>query len=206
MRRKNQTIILVAFLLAVGAYFYFVPNGRKAVIAQQQNPPSSNTAPSPSPTAPKNPCSPTKNACSPTVKKPRNPCSPTGVIVENEVYEPANNFSGWKKLNETPILSEAHEGMWVVTYANPVAQEAIKAGQTTFPVGSMLIKDSFIDDNGAPGGRVAVFAMEKRKDGWLWVKTNIQGEIMRGGTSATMKSCAQCHTAAKTDFAFLKKS
>lgn len=207
MRRKNQIGILVAFLLAVGAYFYFAPNGRKAVIAQQQNPPSSNAAPSPSPTAPKNPCSPTvRNPCSTTVKKPRNPCSPTGVIVENEVYEPANNFSGWKKLNETPILSEAHEGMWVVTYTNPIAQEAIKAGQTTFPVGSMLIKDSFIDDHGAPGGRVAVFAMEKRKDGWLWVKTNIQGEIMRGGTGATMKSCAQCHTAAKTDFAFLKKN
>lgn len=197
MIRKTQLIILVVFLLAVGTLFYFAPDRRFAALAQQQNPPPNKTAASPSPTPPRNPCSP-------TVRKPRNACSPTP-IAEHEFYEPATTFSEWKKLNEAPILSEAHEGMWVVTYTNPVAQEAIKAGQNTFPVGSILVKDSFIDDNGAPGGRVAVFAMEKKKDGWLWVKTNIQGNIMRAGNSAAMKTCSQCHTAAKTDSAFLKK-
>jgi hypothetical protein len=106
-------------------------------------------------------------------------------------------------MTESPTLSEAHEGLWVITYANPLAQQSINAGKTPFPVGAKLITDCFIDDDGEPGKRVAVFAMEKRNDGWLWVKTNIQGKIMRGGNSATMKSCAECHKSATSDSVFL---
>ena len=107
---------------------------------------------------------------------------------------------------EYPRLSDAHEGMWVVTYANPLALRSIDEGKTSFPVGSKLATECFIDDDGEFGSRVAVFVMEKRNDGWLWVKTNIQGKIMRGGNSATMKSCAECHKSASLDSVFLAKN
>ena len=115
-------------------------------------------------------------------------------------------FSGWKRMMEYPRLSDAHEGMWVVTYANPLALRSIDEGKTSFPVGSKLATECFIDDDGEFGSRVAVFVMEKRNDGWLWVKTNIQGKIMRGGNSATMKSCAECHKSASLDSVFLAKN
>lgn len=213
MSRKVQFQILALILSLVGVVCYYVSHDSGMALAQKSNsqgatqsstPPTNPTGPranNPCSSSAKNPCSPSaKNACS---RNSSNPCSPS--LAENEIYQPATVFTAWKRITESPILSEAHEGMWIVMYANPIAQQSIVAGKTPFPVGSKLITDCFLDEDGEPGKRVAVFAMEKRNDGWLWVKTSIEGRIMRGGNSATMKTCNECHKSATSDSVFLSK-
>jgi hypothetical protein len=155
-----------------------------------------------------NPCAKKKaqNPCNPCAKKAKNPCNPcAGKEASDEVYQPATSYSGWTKINSKPLLSQPHGGMFVTTYANPIAQAAIKSKANEFPVGSILVKESHANANGKPGEKGTVFAMEKIKSGWLWVTTDPTGHITGKGDSTQMQMCAQCHASAKTDSAFLRK-
>src|SRR6266545_1419351 len=82
---------------------------------------------------PCNPCAKKKgqNPCNPCAKKKAmNPCNPCAMKkASGEVYTPATAYSAWKKINKKPLLSEVHNGIFVVTYANPTAEAAIKNRQ-----------------------------------------------------------------------------
>lgn len=167
---------------------------------------------------PPNPCNPcakkgqnpgapkkAQNPRNPCAKKAQNPCNPCAKKpASSEVYVPAIAYNQWKKVNGKPFLSQAHGGMFVTTYANTTANAAIKSKAASFPVGSILVKESFADNQGKPGRKGTIFAMEKTDSGWLWVTTDATGHITGKGDSGQMQMCAQCHTAAKMDSAFLR--
>ena len=71
-------------------------------------------------------------------------------------------------------------------------------------MGSILVKESFTDVRAKPGAKAAIFSMEKTDSGWLWVTTDSTGHVTGKGDNEQMKMCAQCHSMAKTDFAFLR--
>src|SRR6266508_1004143 len=165
---------------------------------------------------PCNPCAKKKgqNPCNPCAKKGQNPCNPCAKKkamnpcamkkASGEVYTPATAYSGWMKINKKPFLSEAHGGMLVTTFANATAEAAIRSKQASFPVGSILVKESHADQNGKPGMKGTIFSMEKTADGWLWVTTDETGHVIEKGNSQQMQMCAQCHQSAKMDSAFLR--
>jgi len=160
---------------------------------------------------PQNPCNPcakkkAQNPCNPCAKKAQNPCNPcAGKQASGDVYEPATSYSRWTKINGKPLLSEAHGGMLVTTFANPTAQAAIKSKASDFPVGSMLIKESHTNSNGKLGAKGTIFGMEKTAKGWLWITTDATGHVTGKGNGEQMKMCAQCHASAPMDSAFLRK-
>jgi hypothetical protein len=167
------------------------------------------------PANPCNPCSKNKsqnpcakkaqNPCNPCAKKAQNPCNPCAAKkASEEVYEPARSYAGWAKINGKPILSQAHGGMFVTTYANATARTAIRSNESSFPVGSILVKESQVSIGGKPRDKATVFAMEKTSSGWLWVTTDPTGHVTGKGDSEQMKMCAQCHAGAKMDSAFLR--
>ncbi len=154
-----------------------------------------------------NPCNPCakKKGQNPCAKKAKNPCNPCAVKkASSEVYAAAVSHRGWLKVNQQPILSQAHGGAFVTTYANPTAEAAVKSKAASFPVGSILVKDSFANASGKPGAKGTIFAMEKTEHGWLWVTTDATGHITGKGDNQQMQMCAKCHTTAKMDFAFLR--
>ncbi len=126
-------------------------------------------------------------------------------MASGEVYQPAASYSEWTKINSKPLLSQPHGGMLVTTYANPAAQAAIKSKASSFPVGSILIKESHSNSNGKRGEKGTIFGMEKTESGWLWITTDATGHITGKGDSNQMQMCAQCHAGAQTDSAFLRK-
>jgi hypothetical protein len=164
------------------------------------------------PANPCNPCSKNKSQ-NPCAKKAQNPCNPCAKKAQNpcaakkaseEVYQPATSFDGWAKINGKPILSRAHGGMFVTTYANPTARAAIKSNAGSFPVGAILVKESHMNSNGRPGEKGTIFAMEKTNNGWLWVTTDPTGHVTGKGGSQQMQMCAECHAGGKLDSAFLR--
>ncbi|HLG18150.1 MAG TPA: cytochrome P460 family protein [Blastocatellia bacterium] len=157
-----------------------------------------------------NPCNPcakkkAQNPCNPCAKKAQNPCNPCAAKkASEEVYQPAVAHRGWTKINSKPILSEAHGGMLVTTYANTAAQAAVESKAGSFPVGAILVKESHANSNGKPGAKGTVFAMEKTAAGWLWVTTDATGHVTGKGDSGQMQMCASCHASATVDSAFLR--
>ncbi|MBI4468751.1 MAG: cytochrome P460 family protein [Acidobacteria bacterium] len=161
---------------------------------------------------PMNPCNPcaqkkAQNPCNPCAKKAQNPCNPCGgKMASGEVYVAATSHRGWPKVNTKPLLSKAHGGMFVTSYTNTTAQSAIRGAAASFPVGAILVKDSYANESGKPGAKGTVFAMEKTQDGWLWVTTDAKGHITGKGNNQEMKMCADCHAQAKMDYAYLRSN
>lgn len=199
-RKSWQILTLVLFLtsfvaLALGRTALMPgPKDKSAVEAQQ-------------PANPRNPCAKKpQNPCNPCAKKAKNPCNPcAGKKASEEVYAPAISHSGWTKINGKPLLSQAHGGVFVTTFVNPTAQQAIKSKAKSFPVGSILVKESHANSNGKPGEKGTIFGMEKTESGWLWITTDPTGHVTGKGDSNQMQMCAQCHAGAQMDSAFLRK-
>lgn len=148
-----------------------------------------------------------QNPCNPCAKKKvQNPCNPCAAKqASGEVYAPATAYNEWAKINSKPFVSKAHNGVFVTTYVNETAQRAIKTKMSAFPVGSILVKESYSNAGGKPGEKGTIFGMEKTAEGWLWVTTDPAGHVTMKGDSGRMAMCAQCHAAANTDSAFLRK-
>ncbi len=199
-RKVLQVVTIILFLSGFGALSFadsmLASDNEGGAEAQQQKP--------------ANPCNPcarkAQNPCNPCAKKAQNPCNPCGgKMASSEVYTPATSYSGWLKINSKPILSHPHANMFVTTFANPIAQAAIKSKAGQFPVGSILVKESHMDANGKPGAKGTTFAMEKTAEGWLWVTTDPSGHVTGKGDSQQMQMCSGCHQSAQTDSAFLRE-
>lgn len=59
-------------------------------------------------------------------------------------------------------------------------------GTTTWPVGSVIVKDSY----GSGGDRTLVAVMERRADGWFWAEYDADGKTLFSGKP---KICVDCH-------------
>jgi hypothetical protein len=144
-----------------------------------------------------------------------NPCeAKPAVAVSEPVAETAfKEYTGWKKVNATTVLSTAHGNRYVFTYLNKTAEGSGLPGKFPFPVGAILAMESFEAVDGKPGPKSLLFIMEKRGKGydrehadWHYAVVESTGVVsMRGSGHARSptRSCATCHVVAKTnDYVF----
>ncbi len=124
---------------------------------------------------------------------------------------PYKNYKQWARMNETPVFSATHGGSFVFTYVNPKGLPSAKEGDFPFPVGTVIVKEAFVNDGCMPGGPGAVFVMEKRAKGydpaandWHWVRYNPDGTLWGEGKSGSqVQFCPACHlTATINDYVF----
>ena len=90
----------------------------------------------------------------------------------------------------TRSSSNAPHGDEVDIYINEVVEEALQASSpiTTWPIGSLIIKDGF-DDNGV---HELVAVMEKRESGWYWAEY-FDLESGEAKFSGQPQICLSCH-------------
>jgi hypothetical protein len=118
-------------------------------------------------------------------------------------------FKDWNKVNAEPVLSATHGNRYVFTYVNKKAEPSALNGKFPFPVGSVLVKESFEAEAGKPGARGPTFVMEKRRKGydaahgdWHWAIVEPGGAVVMTGSGkegSPTSFCAACHAAAKTN-------
>lgn len=203
-RTNRMAIWLVAVTLVAGLSFLLLDDGRSEVAAGET------LQAIVSPAQVQNPCNPCRkktgqNPCAPgPQKRAQNPCNPCGERgrVSEKVYPHAAHYRSWAKLTE-PAVSMGHGGKYVVTYANPAAEAAIRSGRFPFGTGAIFLKEGYEDAGGKPGELTTLYVMEKRGRDWYYAMTDPQGTIQMGGMSKQAAMCSSCHAGAKkTDFVF----
>jgi len=118
----------------------------------------------------------------------------------------ARDFRRWKRFTTTPYPAEAHGTRYLLNYANPVAAPNYRKYEDldTMPLGSVVVKEGFVQQ---PDGRNAVgplFIMEKKKQGALadsggWHYTMIMPNGMVRMDRGLQKFCNDCHVRADDD-------
>ena len=98
---------------------------------------------------------------------------------------------------------QSPHGAYLKLYANPVAIEAARAGQTEMPDGAFIVKENYAKDRET---LAAVTPMYKVKGynpsagDWFWAKYGPDGAVQ---TAGKVDSCINCHAAVKqNDYIF----
>ena len=125
----------------------------------------------------------------------------------------ANEYRDWMRFNSGPYLSATHGNRYVNNFANTIGEVygTLTKG-IRFPVGTILVKDSFTvtDENKAFPG--ALFIMEKLSQDekpetgdWRYIGIFPDGSLMgdtRGFMPDRVRYCHQCHQS-REDFDFV---
>jgi len=141
----------------------------------------------------------------PTKKQPTDAESVFGPL------EVGADYATYTKLTDKPFLSLDHGNRWVDVYVNSIGLAAYDSS-APIPVGTIVVKTSVLDEDGAPGTVVGpLYVMEKRaagyapaEDDWWYAlhwanppaedAVKFGGPIYWRGTSARVDYCANCHT------------
>lgn len=76
------------------------------------------------------------------------------------------DYASYHRLTDKPFLSLDHGNRWVDVYVNDIGRAAYEDA-TTIPVGTVLVKTSWLDDAGAPSSVAGpIFVMQKRAPGY----------------------------------------
>ena len=127
---------------------------------------------------------------------------------------PAADYQSWRQYNTRPYPSATHGNHYLNNYANDAASAYARyEGAGTFPVGSIIAKDSFAKTE--TGGILLgpLFVMEKMSPGfsyasgdWKYVLVGPDGIALgetNGVGSQRVEYCIGCHLAAEsTDHLF----
>ncbi len=133
--------------------------------------------------------------------------------------EDLSSYQTWTKVNDETITGDAtgtlgqqvHEGAggFREVFVNSVGAP-VYAGEssTPFPVGTIIVKESYPEADGSKGELANLTVMVKREAGydssngdWEWA---MLGPDMGIRTQGRLASCYQCHAvAADTDYSFL---
>jgi len=125
----------------------------------------------------------------------------------------ADYATAFRKLNTEPFKSPTHGKRWVNTWVNDAAYQAFVDGAEEFPVGSIVVKESFESDDSGEMTEVRgpIFVMEKRDEGYApdegdwwyalhWAEVppswqdRVGGEqVYWRGKSPKVDYCAGCH-------------
>ncbi|MBA3398063.1 MAG: cytochrome P460 family protein [Deltaproteobacteria bacterium] len=120
------------------------------------------------------------------------------------------DYARYVKLTDKPFLSLDHGNRWVEVYVNEVGAAAYESS-APIPVGTIIVKSSWLDANGAPS-QVAgpLYVMEKRAPGYApahgdwwfaihWAKPPAEDAAQFGGPlywrghSKRVDYCEACH-------------
>ncbi len=135
-----------------------------------------------------------------------------------EVPEPAAEvapaWAGWKdwhRVSTAPWVSKTHGKRLVEIYVNDVAVAAYQDQATALPVGSIIVKPSWENQDGQPGAPGPVFVMEKRPAGFshdhgdwfyafqwdaptgVWRDKLGAGPVLWQSPSSKVDYCWDCH-------------
>jgi hypothetical protein len=117
------------------------------------------------------------------------------------------DYDTYTRLTSKPFLSLDHGNRWVHVYVNDVGYDAYNSS-AAIPVGTIVVKTSFADRNGAPSDiEGPIYVMEKREPGYApedgdwwyairWAKPDdpeLGGPIYWRGKSPRVDYCADCH-------------
>jgi hypothetical protein len=93
----------------------------------------------------------------------------SGMDAEN-VFGPLDvgaDYPSFVRLTDAPFLSLAHGNRWVHVYTNAIGADAY-ANDREIPVGTIIVKASWLDDQGRPSRRPGpIYVMEKRAAGYF---------------------------------------
>ena len=119
------------------------------------------------------------------------------------------DYATYRKLTDEPFLSLDHGNRWVDVYVNEIGAAAYES-PTEIPVGTIIVKTSVLDEDGAPGSVAGpIFVMEKRAAGYApddsdwwyaihWAappkNAKMDGPIYWRGKSPRVDYCADCHS------------
>lgn len=143
-------------------------------------------------------------------------CGTTGSdATDVAVYE---GYESWTRVNDEWITGDStgtlgrrvHEGAtgFRNVFVNPVGQR-VSAGEDAlpYPVGTVLVKEAYSDNEDAAGDLSNVTVMIKRETSYdpengSWEYVNLSS-AMRVRAQGTIASCISCHSAAAhTDYVF----
>lgn len=116
------------------------------------------------------------------------------------------DYQTYRKFTDAPFLSAAHGNRWVDVYVNSVGAD-VYTTTDEIPVGTIVVKTSWIDDGGKPGTEPGpIFVMEKRAPGyapdhgdwymaihWATAPASFGGPLYWRGTSPKVEYCYDCH-------------
>jgi hypothetical protein len=118
--------------------------------------------------------------------------------------EPFRVVWGGLELCNRPAMRAPHEDHWIHVFISPGGTNAMRTGKGTYPVGTVILKQKFLDGAGTKTDFYT--GMRKREAGynpelgdWEFFALDLTGEtvIARG----KIESCMDCHSKyAKTDF------
>jgi hypothetical protein len=124
-----------------------------------------------------------------------------------------DSWADWKSFTNVspgPWISNTHGKRFVEIYVNDIALEAYKKADGVLPVGSIVVKPSWENENGSPGADGPLFIMEKMPAGfapesedWFygfqWAdppekwKAKLGGNVDWRSPSEKVEYCADCH-------------
>lgn len=127
-----------------------------------------------------------------------------------------NGYKSWQKVNaatitgdSTGVLGSAHEGEtgFREVYVNSTGAAASSGSASLpYPVGTVIVKESFKDSDGSKGSLTGLTIMAKRAGGydsengdWEYLMVNSKMKVRAQGK---LEGCISCHLAADNDFVF----
>lgn len=116
---------------------------------------------------------------------------PDGAKALWEKINAAPGFESWARAPSYATRKESHtaHSRFVDIYVSKEMSAALASptpGVSTWPVGSILVKDSYTSG----GDRTLVAVMERRADGWFWAEYDADGSTKYSGKP---KICVDCH-------------
>ena len=120
------------------------------------------------------------------------------------------DWQSWTNVSPGPWISKTHGKRFVEIYVNDVALDAYKTKDAPLPVGSVLVKPSWENQDGAPGANGPLFVMQKmpagfapESDDWFYAfqwesppekwAAKIGSNVDWRSPSPKIEYCADCH-------------
>jgi hypothetical protein len=117
------------------------------------------------------------------------------------LWDTLSGYTSWSQFPEATERqqSQAHSGMWVLSYVNDTVGTAIEEGTVPLPDGAIIVKENYMgEDDETP---MALTVMSKMSGDWYWVQGTPDGQVFLGpdgpleGKDVGM--CVMCHSAAE---------
>ncbi len=116
----------------------------------------------------------------------------------------------WVSVTDEPVtgdmsgvLGPAHEGEegWRMVYANKPAAKVMKSENYPFPVGAIIVKEAYPDENGGAGDLASITVMIKRANGydpdhknWEYMMLTPMMKVANDGMAqGKIEMCIGCH-------------
>ena len=124
-----------------------------------------------------------------------------------EVEMNFEDWSSWRKVNPTTLLSEGHSNSYVDVYVDDLAKETYLTASAPYPECARIVKAKYTDETAAEVERLAIMVKmpegydPEHNDWWYALYDPTGTEAISEGK--TIFDCRNCHqNASDTDYLF----